>query len=73
MKHDRPAQRYRRNRALAKYIGISEMSLRRWKRDPKLNTPASMLVNGIEYNDVPAWDEWLKGRAVSRIKANEVA
>jgi hypothetical protein len=64
---DAPAQRYKRNRPLARYIGISEMTLRRWKQDPALATPAPMLVNGIEYNDVPQWDAWLKARAVSRI------
>ena len=64
---DAPAQRYKRNRPLARYIGISEMTLRRWKQDPALRTPAPMIVNGSEYNDVPQWDEWLKARAVSRI------
>ena len=62
-----PGQRYLRNRPLSRYIGISEMTLRRWKQDKALATPAPMLVNGIEYNDVPQWDAWLKRRTVSRI------
>ena len=59
-----PPQRYIRNRALAQYIGVSEMTLRRWKEDPDLETPAPMVVNEIQYNDLPAWDEWLHKRAV---------
>jgi len=68
-----PAQRYARNRFLARYIGVHEVTLRRWKQDPALSTPPPVVINGIDYNDVPAWDEWLKARAVSRIKAHEVA
>ena len=64
---DAPAQRYIRNRPLARYIGVSEMILRRWKKDKDLATPAPMVVNNIEYNDLPQWDAWLKKRAVSRI------
>jgi hypothetical protein len=43
------------------------MTLRRWKRDAALGAPAPMVINGIEYNDRPLWDEWLRKRAVLRI------
>jgi predicted site-specific integrase-resolvase len=57
-----------RNRQLSQHLGISEMTLHRWKRDPKLKTPKGMDVNGIEHNDVSEWDRWLRKRAVSRIE-----
>ena len=57
-----------RNGALARYISVSRMTVHRWKRDPKLNTPPPMVVNDIEYNDLDAWDAWLKARAVSRVQ-----
>jgi predicted DNA-binding transcriptional regulator AlpA len=55
-----------RNVALAKYIGVSNMCLYRWKRDPSLNFPAATVVNGIEYNDIDAVNEWMKQRVVKR-------
>ena len=61
-----PPQKYLRNRPLSKYIGVSEMTLRRWKANPRLKTPKAMIVNGISYNDLAAWDRWLRKRAVSR-------
>jgi hypothetical protein len=55
-----------RNTALAKYIGVSNMCLYRWKRDPKLDFPAATVVNGIEYNDIDAVNGWMKKRVVTR-------
>jgi hypothetical protein len=63
-----PYQRYLRNGELARYVGVSAMTLSRWKKDPRLNTPPPMDVNGIERNDRELWDAWLKARAVSRIQ-----
>ena len=60
--------RYLRNCALARYIGVSTMSVWRWKRNPDLNVPPAAVINGVEYNDVTAWDAWLRSRAVSRIE-----
>jgi len=64
-------QRYLRNLALARYLGLSQMGLYRWKRDPALGTPPASIINGIEYNDVEAWDAWLRDRAVSMIKTRK--
>lgn len=66
-------RRYERNKGLANYIGVSTMSIHRWKRDPDLNTPPSSVVNGIEYNDLDDWDAWLKARAVSHVQKLERA
>ena len=63
-----PQQRYARNHALAAYIGVSVMTIRRWKADPALKTPPSMTINNISYNDLTKWDAWLKARAVSKLE-----
>lgn len=57
-----------RNSALARYFNVSRMTVYRWKHDPSLATPEPMIVNGIEYNDLDAWDAWLKARAISRVQ-----
>jgi hypothetical protein len=56
-----------RNGALAKHFTVSAMCVWRWKRDAKLNCPPSYLVNGIEWNDLNAWDRWMRDRMVSHI------
>jgi uncharacterized protein YjcR len=65
-------RRWARNKQLAEYLGISVMTLHRWKRDPKLNFPAASEVNNIERNDLDLIDEWLKSRVVDRL-VKEVA
>jgi hypothetical protein len=62
--------RWLRNRRLAAHLCVSEMTIWRWKRDPKLNTPPPSLINGIEYNDRDAWDAWMRAHAVSRVTAD---
>ena len=59
-----------RNGKLARYIDVSRMTVHRWKRDARLKTPPPMVVNNIEYNDLDAWDAWLKARAVSRVQGD---
>jgi hypothetical protein len=46
------------------------MTVHRWKHDPRLKTPPPMIINNIEYNDLDAWDAWLKARAVSRVQSD---
>ena len=65
--------RWARNRKTAAHLGITEMTLWRWKRDPKLNFPPASEVNGIEHNDLNEVDAWLKARAINRIKEIEAA
>ena len=60
--------RYVRNAELARYIGVSAMTIYRWKRDPGLETPPAAKINGIEHNDVDAWDAWFRARAVSHVQ-----
>lgn len=60
-------QKWVRNGQLAKHFSISTMCLWRWKHNPALNCPIAYEVNGIEWNDQNAWDEWLLSRAVQRV------
>ena len=62
--------RFARNTQTAEYIGVSVMTLWRWKRDPKLNFPPASVINGIERNNLDEIDAWMKARAVSRVKKN---
>jgi len=57
--------RWARNAELARYLGISEMSLWRWQRDPKLGFPQPTRINGISYTDREAIDEWMRCRVTS--------
>ena len=63
-----PGTRYARNAQLAKYIGVTPMTIWRWKRNAKLKTPKSLMVGAIEFNDLQEWDDWLRRHAVSRVE-----
>jgi predicted DNA-binding transcriptional regulator AlpA len=58
--------RWVRNGKLAQYVGVSNMTIWRWKRDPELNFPAASEINGIEFNDLDAVDAWMRERLVER-------
>jgi predicted site-specific integrase-resolvase len=66
-KKDGPGRRWVRNKRLAEYLDVTEMTIWRWKRDGRLKFPLSSVINGIEYNDLDQIDEWLKARATSRV------
>lgn len=58
-----------RNVPLARYFNSTPMSLFRWKNDPKLETPPSIVINNIEYNNLDEWKAWALarvGRAINR-------
>jgi hypothetical protein len=55
-------RRYATNAALARYLGISTMTLWRWKNDPALDVPSAAVINGKERNDLVQWDRWLEAR-----------
>jgi hypothetical protein len=51
--------RWARNAQLAKYAGVSTMTLWRWKQMPDF--PPAAVLNGIEYRDLDAFDRWMSG------------
>jgi transcriptional regulator with XRE-family HTH domain len=51
--------RWARNAQLAKYAGVSAMTVWRWKQMPGF--PPAAVVNGIEYRDLDAFDSWMSG------------
>jgi hypothetical protein len=51
--------RWARNAQLAKYAGVSSMTVWRWKRLPDF--PEAAVINGIEYRDLDAFDNWMSG------------
>jgi hypothetical protein len=65
--------RWVRNKRLAEHFAVSDMTLWRWKRDPKLQTPPSSVINNIEYNDLDAWDAWMRARTISHIEVDPQA
>ena len=56
-----------RNRALAEYLNVSEVTIWNWQRDQELNFPQPSVINGIPYTSVKAVNDWMKTRVVSRI------
>jgi len=47
-KKDGPGRRWVRNKRLAEYLDVTEMTIWRWKRDARLKFPLSSVINGIE-------------------------
>ena len=62
---DTGGPRFVRNAALARYIGVSPMTI---YRDPALDVPPALVIRGIEHNEVSKWEAWLRARAVSRVQ-----
>jgi predicted DNA-binding transcriptional regulator AlpA len=58
--------RWARNGRTAQYLGVSNMTLWRWKRDPDLDFPDASEINGIEFNNLDRIDEWMRSRLVKR-------
>ena len=53
-------RRWVRNGELARYLGVSKMTLWRFKKDPELKFPPASLINGIEFNDLDKVDPWME-------------
>jgi predicted DNA-binding transcriptional regulator AlpA len=56
-----------------RYGGISEMTLWRWERDPKLRFPAAIRIHNRKYRDESQLIEWERSRAAERVTTHEVA
>lgn len=58
--------RWLRDPELAKYLGVTKMTLRRWRLQEELNFPAPTIINGRAFTDAEEVLAWMKGRVVQR-------
>jgi predicted DNA-binding transcriptional regulator AlpA len=58
------AIRWARNAQLAKYAGVSAMTVWRWKQMPDF--PSAAVIGGTEYNDLDAFDAWMASHVARR-------
>jgi predicted DNA-binding transcriptional regulator AlpA len=57
-----PRRRWVRNFELARYLGVSKMTVWRLKHDKKYNFPAASEINDLEFNDLDKVDKWMEAR-----------
>ncbi len=55
-------------RLVRERYSVSNMTLWRWERDPRLNFPKPLMINGRLYQDESALDAWDQERATQRDK-----
>jgi predicted DNA-binding transcriptional regulator AlpA len=67
MPKERDRSRWLRDGELAEYLGVTKMTLWRWRRKPGLNFPQPSMINGVPYTDGEELDAWMKARVVSRL------
>lgn len=58
-------RRWLRNGELAKYLGVSNMTVWRMKRNRTLRFPRASTIGNIEFNDIHRVDAWMKARVTS--------
>jgi predicted DNA-binding transcriptional regulator AlpA len=54
-----------RKKLLARFGGISAMTLWRWERDEKLGFPRPTEINGRKYYDLAEVEAWERERALA--------
>jgi hypothetical protein len=57
---------------LARHLGVSRQTLHRWKKDPKKKTPEPTVIDNVEHNNVPAWDQWMKAHVPEETATDSV-
>jgi predicted DNA-binding transcriptional regulator AlpA len=60
----RDRRRWVRNSELAKYLGVSKMTVWRLKRNPELGFPPPAKIHDIEFNDLDQVDAWMEARVI---------
>ena len=55
-------RRWIRNGELAKYLGVSKMTVWRLKHQAGYAFPPAAVINGIESNDLDKVDAWMEAR-----------
>jgi predicted DNA-binding transcriptional regulator AlpA len=58
-------RRWVRNSELAKYLGVSKMTIWRFKHDLGFDFPPAAVINRIEFNDLDKVDAWMEARVQS--------
>jgi len=58
-------RRWVRNGELAKYLGVSKMTVWRFKHVPGFDFPPAAVINNIEFNDLDKVDAWMEARVKS--------
>jgi predicted DNA-binding transcriptional regulator AlpA len=58
-----PKRRWVRNGELANYLGVSKMTLWRFKNCADFKFPKASVINNIEFNDLDKVDAWMEAHA----------
>jgi predicted DNA-binding transcriptional regulator AlpA len=53
-----------RNVDLADYLGVSQICVYRWQRDPDVGFPQPTRINNLPYTNIDAIDSWMRSRVV---------
>lgn len=73
MSQQQQDRRWVRGKHVAEHLGVTPMSIHRWRNDPELKFPKPSDVRGIPYWNLNEIDAWMKSRVVDRTKKREVA
>jgi predicted DNA-binding transcriptional regulator AlpA len=60
---EQPPRRYLPDPQVCKRYGVTPMTLYRWDRDPRVNFPSPIRVNGRKYRDEQQLEGWERTRA----------
>jgi predicted DNA-binding transcriptional regulator AlpA len=68
MPNDNHHSQWRRNGQVARYLGVTKMTLWRWQQNPQLEFPQPSMINGIAYTRIDEVETWMKARVARRIE-----
>ncbi len=60
-----PPRRWVRNGELARYLGVSKMTLWRFKTEQSFKFPPASVINNLEFNDLEQVDAWMESHVAS--------
>lgn len=58
---------------VAKYLGVSVMSISRWDRKPEMKFPAPVIVNKMKFRDLDEIDAWVAGHAGTELDTSGIS
>jgi predicted DNA-binding transcriptional regulator AlpA len=53
-----------RNRDVAKLLNVTDVTIWRWQRDPRLNFPQPSVIKGIPYTSLEKLEAWITSQVV---------